>query len=296
MDDLHPKDAKDLMARVGPGTNSPVENYNDYRRIVAERVKNPRIAALTMKSPDFEERLARAVKFIAGEISRLLIVDGVRYKENAGIAIAVNTEYNRHIEVYEMEMWDGSLWTQKPHNVWRAADHIKTHYFAYADRDGALAFANEIGAALGRKVNVRDDDVTAFVPTDGFPKQNMRWAELVRSATVVAHHTGFEVARRIRNQEGSIFTDDRSLRYAFDSLMEALDDADAFGEPHDRLEVAARDMLDLVKRKTQAFNAKYRNFVERWEPAFNHLEIALSRWDDRPLEIEVSYAQPGMTR
>jgi hypothetical protein len=298
IDDIHPKDAKELMSRVSPGVRDPHGGYEDYRKIVAERIKNPRMAALTMESPDFERNRARAVARVADEVGRLLVVDGVRYKKSRGIAIAVDTDYNRQIKVSETEMWDGSLWTQKSGEVLRTTDDMRTHYFAYADRDEALAFAQEMGEKLGRRVRVdREDDMTVFIPAEELPKQNMRWAELVRSATMVAHHTGVEVARRIRNQESSIFTDDRSLRYAFDGLMEALDDTDAFGEPSDRLDVAARALLDLVRRDTRTINGRYRNLVEKWEHGFNHLEIALARWDDRPLEIEIAHTQVvGMKR
>jgi hypothetical protein len=78
--------------------------------------------------------------------------------------------------------------------------------------------------------------------------------------------------------------------------MEALDETDAFGEPHDRLDVAARDLLELVRRDARAINGKYRGLLEKWDSAFDHLEIALSRWDDRPLEVEVSYRQAGIMR
>jgi hypothetical protein len=296
VDDLYPRDAKDMMVLVGAADSDPTEDYNKYTRIAFERAANRRTAAMAAESPDFEERRDRAVAVISEAISKLLIVDGVRHKKTPGIVIAVNTDYNRTIEVSETEMWDGSLWTQKPGQIMPSTDDMKTHYFAYADRDEALSFAEELGATLGRRVRVDDDNIAAFVPAEAFPKQNMRWAELVRSSMVVAHHTGVEVARRIRNQESSIFTDDRAIRYAFDRLMEAMDDTDAFGEPHDRLEVAARDLLAILRRNPRDIKEKYRNFVERWGSAFDHLETALSRWDDRPLEIEVSYRQPGMAR
>lgn len=298
IDDLHPKDAKELMARVGSARDSPREDYDDYRRVVDERMKSSRMAALALQSPDFETRREQVVAFAADEVSRLLIVDGVRYKRNRGIAIAVNTDYNRQVKVSETEMWNGSVWTQRPDGAIWTSDDMRTHYFAYADRDEALAFAQEVGSKLGRRVHLdSDNDIAALIPAEAFPTQNMRWAELVRAATMVAHHTGVEVARRIRNQESSIFTDDRALRYAFDRLMEALDDTDAFGEPHDRLEVAARDLLDLVRRDTRAINGKYRNLVEKREAVFDLLEVSLSRWDDRPLEIEIANTQaPGILR
>ncbi|MCV9963570.1 hypothetical protein OIU34_16830 [Pararhizobium sp. BT-229] len=297
VDDLHPRDAKDVMALVGPAVLDPHGDYEKFNRIAAERVANRRMATLASASPDFEARRAQAIGFVAEAISRLLVVGGVRYKKTAGIAISVDADYNGRVRVSEMEMWDGSLWQQEPHRVMRSTDHMNTHYFSYADRDEALAFAQELGAARGKRVQVdKDDDIAVFVPTEALPKQDMRWAELVRSATAVAHYTGTEVARRIRNQEASIFTDDRSLRYAFDRLMEALDDTDAFGEPNDRLEVAARDMLDLVTRNARAIDTKYRNLATTWADAFAHLDVALSRWDDRPLEIEVSLRQPGMAR
>lgn len=297
VDDLHPRDAKDVMALVGAADTDPTDAYQGYRRLAAERVANRRMATFASESPDFETRRAQSVAFVAEAISKLLVVDGVRYKKTVGIAIAVNPVYNRTVRVSEMEMWDGSLWRQEPHRVIRSTDHMNTHYFAYADRDEALAFAQGLGANLGRRVHVdKDDEIVVLTPTEALPKQDMRWAELVRSATAVAHFTGTEVARRIRNQEASLFTDDRSLRYAFDRLMEALDEADAFGEPNDRLEVAARDMLELVTRNARAIDAKYRNLATTWADAFAHLDVALSRWDDRPLEIEVSMRQPGMAR
>ncbi|MCS4089622.1 hypothetical protein [Rhizobium sp. BK176] len=297
IDDLHPKDAKELMARVGSSSLNPRDDYEDYRRIVDERMKSSRMAALAVQSPDFEARREQAVAFASDEASRLLMVDGVRYTKNRGIAIAVNTDYNRQVKVSETEMWNGWMWTQRPEDANWTTEDMRTHYFAYGDRDEALAFAQEIGSKLGRRVHVdSDSDIAAFIPAEAFPKQNMRWAELVRSATMVAHYTGVEVARRIRNQESSIFTDDRSLRYAFDKLMEALDDTDAFGEPHDRLEVSARALLDLVRKDARAINDKYRNLVEKREAVFDHLDVSLARWDDRPLEIEVSYRQPGMIR
>jgi hypothetical protein len=109
VDDLHPKDAKELMARVGPEVLEPQEEHNEYRRIVEERSTNRRMAALTLESPDFEAKREQTVAFVADAISRLLLIDGVRYQKTEGIAITVNTDYNRTIEVSETEMWDGSM-------------------------------------------------------------------------------------------------------------------------------------------------------------------------------------------
>jgi hypothetical protein len=294
VDDLHPRNAKEIMALIAGPHAEPTRGYKDYLKAVSERVANKRMLDLASASRDFESRREQAVAIISDAITRLLIVSDILYRKTFGIAFSVNSQYNSTVRVSETEMWNGSLWRQKPDDVMRLKDHLNTHYFSYADRDDALAFAQEIGGKLGRSVLVDETEVTALAPLESFPKQDLRWAELVRSATAVAHFTGSEVARRIRNQEASIFTDDRSLRYAFDRLMEALDGADAFGDPNEHLEIAARDMLELVNRNSTAIDAKYRNLATTWAPAFQHLEVALSRWDDRPLEIEVSLRQHGM--
>ncbi|MDW9478940.1 hypothetical protein GOB57_09630 [Sinorhizobium meliloti] len=284
------------MTLVGPSSYERHEDYQKYKKLVGDRIANRKMAALTLDSHDFENQRSRSVAMVTEAISQLLLVDGVRYKKTAGIAIAVNDDYNGYIRVSEMEMWDASMWRQKPHNPLRSKEDMHTHYFAYSDRHEANAFAQELGAKLGRRVHIEDDNVVAFVPAETLPQPDMRWAELVRSATAAAHFTGMEIARRIRNQEVSIFTDDRSLRHAFDRMMAALDDADPFGEPDERVEVAARGLLDLIRRNGNASDTRYRNLATRWAEAFDHLDIALARWDDRPMEIEVTYSQPEIAR
>lgn len=293
IDDLLPRDAKDIMALVSLQSRDMLKDYDEHRKLVAGRIANRKMADLALASTDFEARQERAVGFLKRAISNLLLVDGVRYQKTQGIAISVDLDWNKQIEVTTMEMWSGGKWLQKPPYVMLSNDDARSHYFAYADREEAIAFAEKMGVQLGRKVLVREDIFLGFENNGDLPKQNMLWAELHRSATAVADRVGVEIARRIRNQENSIFTDDRSLRYAFDTLMEALEAADPFGEPDDRVEVASRGVLDLVRANPRQIDARYRNLATTWAIVFDHLEATLARWDDRPMEIEVSCRRPG---
>jgi hypothetical protein len=283
VDDLYPRDARDVMAMV-----DRAEGYGEIDKISQSRLVEKMLVKANA-SPDFEDRRTKAVAVAAEAASRLLVVDGLRYKQTQGLAFKVDSSYNRTVRVSQLELWDGSKWAQKPGGIVLATDDMRSHYFAFAEREEALAFANETATALGQPLIVEDDEVGVFVEPGRLPKQDFRWAELVRSASTVAQVTGLELARRFKNQERSIFTDDRSLRYAFDGLMEALDDVDPFGEHDERLEVAARSLLDIALRNSRAIDARYRNLTTRWSDAFSHLDVALARWYERPLDINFGY-------
>jgi hypothetical protein len=296
IDDLLPRDAKDLMALVSLQSRTPVKDYEEYRKLVAGKIRNRKMSDLAMASPDFELRREHAVAFLKNAISELLLVDGVRYSKTQGLAIKVDLDWNKQVIVSTMEMWSGSKWRQRPGSVMLSNDDARSHFFAYADRDQAISFAESMGEQLDRSVHVKEDVLARFANDTDLPKQNMVWSELFRSASVVADRIGFELARRIKNQEGSIFTDDRSMRYAFDELMEGLEIADPFGEPDERVELAARGVLNIVRADPRLIDARYRNLATSWAMLFDHLEVVLARWDERPMEIKVSYRQLGLPR
>ena len=290
VDDLYPKNAKDLVSAVRwTLLNGEYRNYLDEARTRSEsRGQRDLIAS----SQDFERAIDHHVGLAKRKLSEYLLVGPTRYRRTAGFAVCVESHYNVEsycdstVRVETMDMRDASMWRMPVEMIGRSTDDTRRRFFAVTEMDEALSVADDIARKLGQGVSHADDDTTDFhVPVDDIPNVDMRYAELVRSAKLVCNAVGLEVARRIRNQEHSIFTDDRTVRYAFDRLAEALERADPFGEPDDTLEDAAKGMLDVIASNPRGIDARYRNLASDRAETFDLLRTCLEHWDERPMHV-----------
>lgn len=280
--ELHPRDAREIFMSITNYTQEPELDFAEYTKRASELMSNKSLMYMAQESPDFHRSLAHYSSIVADKISNYLVVDGVIHRRMIGMGFIVSTNYNQCIRIEETDLWTADKWRTHMGDL-NLTDN-DAHYFS--SRKEAMAFAEEIGIKLNRRrLREKDASFTFLVPPENIPQPDMRYAELVRSAKIAGERIGLEVARRIRNQEASIFTDDRSLRYAFDKLAEALDHADPFGTPTDDLEIAVMEMLNLLERNKTEFDARYRNLISGNVELFKHLKITLELWENSPMEV-----------
>lgn len=295
IDELYPKDAREIMGWANRGQ----EEYRQYSQKLVDRLGMRANATAIENGIDFAEALERAKSIAAKVFANNAMIDGIKFRRTQGLVISVECHHNRTVRVSTHEMFSAYQWLCKPGSYKPGSVDINSYYFALTEMDEALRFAGDLGYATGERVVVeRDEEPEYLVPVEELPEMDMRYAELVRVAKLACYMVGTEVARRIRNQEHSIFTDDRKLRYAFDDLVEALEVANPFGEPEERVESAARHLLHLVSTEKKDIDSRFRNLATSYEAGFNQLRQCLNRWDERPMGLEFTrgsaLSAPGM--
>ena len=288
--DLYPRDIKEFLSLTNNDHNSP--SYSEYLDRVCDNIASGRIERSAATSDNFNSATAAAMADARSWLERFVYVGNQRFHKTLGMMIAVDCAYNKTIRVSTEELWGGRKWTDKTGaQGCQRSRGDELFYFSLHERRQAMAFAERMGEELSRRVFPEETKVLDFkVPLESIPHHDSSYAELVRSARSVCYVVGVELARRIRNQEPSIFTDDKTLWRAFDSLLEVADAADPFGTPDEELETAAQRLLDVVLADVDFVNSRYRDLASRCKGRFNHLRISLDRWNERPLELEVSHA------
>lgn len=284
VDVMYPKDAREIANLAVAGN----EEYVRYLQRAHERAGMRSQTGAVENGLDFEEAKARSITLAMGVLARNMLVDGKRFRKSEGLVLQVECGYNRTTVMSVYGMGNGFNWNRKTGDATPNAQDVQQYFFALSERDEATEFARDLAYRMGERLVLKeDDDLQFLVSEDELPEIDMRWAELVRSSKDTCSMVGREIARRIRNQEHSIFTDDRKLRYAFDALSDILDTVDAFGQPDERLEAAANRLLDAVFADTQDIDARYRNLARNYAKGFEHLHNSLRRWEDRPMGVDL---------
>lgn len=288
IDDLYPKDARELL---GMSDWDKPNGYPEYLERIRDRMAARNMTSATTDNPDFIRGYNSSLEVAKREALQHIFVDGGRYNHTAGLNIKVESHYNNTVKVSVEEPWSGELWRQELDSIASNSAHRRSHYFSVADEEGARAFAEKLAAKLDQPVveweHTRRDTVLFHTPVEALPHVDWTYAEVVRSAKDVCHVVGMEIARRFRNQEKSIFTDDPALRYAFDRLREVLRDADPFGEPDDRIEVEATRLLAVIEENKEHIDTRYRNLASENVSSFEHLKMSLDRFENRDVEIGI---------
>jgi hypothetical protein len=280
IDDLYPKDARELI-----GLASKHDGYDDYIGRIMDRIAARNMEAVTAGNPDFEASRLESTEIAEREAALFLMVEGQRFQRTVGLNLKVESHYNGTVEITEEEPWNGSKWSIRPHEARKDTSEARSRYFNVADLEEALCYAEELGARLGQRVFNRTGRLRFFAPVESIPTMDWTYAEVVRSATLTACVVGSEVARRIKNREESIFTDDPALRYACDRLLDVLRDADPFGEPDERIEGESRALLDYIASNVADLDAKYRGLATNYSEIYEHLRTSLERFDNREVEF-----------
>jgi hypothetical protein len=271
--DLYPKNAKDWVKEHASGMGID----DGWEQAVHDFMKAQKVLGTNIDSEKFQEGARRAISLAADKLQEFISIDGVVYAISTPPVWEVNLNYNGHVKV-EPKRSTSDIWCN-PLGVGKFSfDLNNTFLFGPNERELATDFANEKAAELQSRIWNGDTSLKASLvcpQPELFDNVNWRWAEFVRLSKELTHAVGREIARRIKNQEESLFTDDKKLRYAFDRVADVLEAVDPFGVADDRLQEAMHAMLEVIKRDEAGINERMRNLTEKYAKKFDRFETAL---------------------
>jgi hypothetical protein len=147
--------------------------------------------------------------------------------------------------------------------------------------------------AADGNVVVSDDDMRwAESAASVLPCADGPVADLLSVAKTCALAIGREVARRLKNQEMSIFHDggEWRVRNAFDHLSWALSRATPFRDGGDGVAEALVGLLAELRSDPAFVNATYRDTAQKYADIMTAADEALLRWSERPVGFDIASA------
>jgi hypothetical protein len=287
-----PKDARahfDILAK-----KYKFNDYQQYLERAASIAGSRDIRQAITKSDDFGLAYEKARVEMRDLAPHYLIIDGEVYERCDGLAIQVCSNVKGDVTISTVELYDGALWRKPVADMKSSVRDADFFYFGIHNREEALAFAQRLSAETGRPLvePTKNQPALAMDPEE-LPFVDMRFAELVRSAKNVSRGVGEAIAERLLANPNAIFSDDPSIRYAFDALARILVTVSPFSEVDERLEATAAALVDTVTKDAVATDAMYTGFTKKYGCLVEHLRTCLELWDDRPLTVEMARKAPS---
>jgi hypothetical protein len=280
-----PKDARELL-----GTLEKKYTTNAYQRYL-ERTRSisasKDIAQAIARSDDFVSAYEKATAEMRELAPRYLMIGTEVYEACDGLAIQVCANFKGDVTVSTVELYNGALWRKPLKDMTSAPRDADFFYFNLQDRDEALVVAQRLSADTGRPlVELTEDQPSFAVEPEELPVVDMRYAELVRSSKNACRAVGEAIVQKLEVDGNALFTDDPSIRYAFDDLARVLATVSPFSSSDDRLEGATSAFIDAVTLDATATEATYAGFAASWK-LIEHLKTCIDLWDDRPMNVEM---------
>lgn len=256
--------------------------------------------------PGFRDRYERNRLLTEEFLSRYMFIGNVPFRRSLGVAWKV-FDSSTGVRVWPVHLVDGSEF-DKPTNRFE-------HFFPAADLDGALDAADYLAKARNEHIDIKAAARGEHV--DFYPFGNLRISESFlkisdgyhtpdsdlfarysfrKAAVSVMHAVGQEIARRIKNNEESLFTDDPSIRYAFDRLAQALRNSSSTTMDDGHVEDALEGLLGQIRRDTEQVNAIYRNLTTKYDTLLASADLALERWSMRDIAVAPMESHAGATQ